>query len=314
MLCHSSIARRLLPKLPFLALLLATCTSLANILPGTHFCPPTRYQKELSTVLSPENEMFHVIFPHNSPPGSPPDILVYIHSGDSFSLPADWERFVNTSNTVLVAPVNAGNNHSTVHRRALALLAAFPPGCNESSRKFVSGFSGGGRLAGQVCFIYPELFSGCIGICGLDLAVPSEHVLAGDLYQYGIFKHTAEAIERARRKVAFVILTGKGDFRYENLKKLRQYFADTQVTCDFLEYPNYGHQIPNHHQLLHSKKLLEKAIISMDASVDAKERQGQHLLLCTWLVGLSVIFAGVFSWRSRVLRNFLRQQFPRVRR
>jgi hypothetical protein len=144
----------------------------------------------------------------------PPGVLVYISPKPGAGLPAAWATVLEELNLVWVGANDSGNEVAVVRRVALCLLsrhvatqhlARASIDAIDESRVYLSGFSGGGRVASMVIPHYPQLFAGVVFVCGAN---PTGPLQPGQLANH-----------------RFVFLTGTEDF---NLMDMQMAFSVSQ--------------------------------------------------------------------------------------
>jgi len=121
--------------------------------------------------LSLEQERFAMYVPAKEPPNGYA-LLVYVPPSDQGEVPSRWTRVLDRHGFILVTAANSGNDTGAFDRRAaLAVLAA----TNviglyhvDPQRVYVSGFSGGSRMAMRLALGYPDLFHGALLDAGSD--------------------------------------------------------------------------------------------------------------------------------------------------
>jgi predicted esterase len=141
-----------------------------------------------------------------------PGVLVYISPTMSGAIDPRWREALDTQNMIYVAANDSGNRLRVIKRMVKAVMAVKALGQQfafDTSKVFVAGFSGGGRVASQVATQYPDGFSGALYICGVN---PWEA------------KHTPN-IERALQN-RFVFLTGSLDFNRAETRKVHKRYTD----------------------------------------------------------------------------------------
>ena len=99
-------------------------------------------------------------------------VLVFVPPWQDARIPAGWEAVLDRLGFIFVSAARSGNDESVLARRIpLAVLAAqgmlrqYPV---DRERVYVSGFSGGSRVALRVALGYPDLFHGAILDAGSD--------------------------------------------------------------------------------------------------------------------------------------------------
>jgi hypothetical protein len=123
----------------------------------------TRFVQARDRRLAPEplaeDERINLFVPE-SPPPQGYGLIVFVHAGDEFFLPHDWRRELSRRGLIFAALLKAGNDADVFGRRIPLVLHAYRHVLDhypvDESRVYVSGFSGGGRLAQRVALGYPD--------------------------------------------------------------------------------------------------------------------------------------------------------------
>ncbi|NKB98783.1 MAG: hypothetical protein GKR90_09870 [Pseudomonadales bacterium] len=160
------------------------------------------FDSQLEQFFEQDDELtFQVRMPSNED-STPPGLLIYISPKQGARMPEAWGAILDQHNLVWVGAENSGNEVHVARRVGLALLAPSVAGTYgqfDLARVYLSGFSGGGRVASMMIPSYPTLFSGAIFICGANpVMVATEETVA--------------QIEH----LPLVFLTGTGDFNLED--------------------------------------------------------------------------------------------------
>ncbi len=196
-------------------------------------------------------------------------LLVWISAGESGQMPTGWHKLMDKHKLIWIGAHRSGNAHSVPGRRmALALdgvhnikrMYKVDP-----NRIYVSGISGGGRVASILAMHYPDVFSGGIFVVGVEyweaIAVTGR---PGQLWKpmpRPQSKYLAMAKERGR----YVLLTGDNDsnrsqtwdyYEYGYRKKLKHVV--------YIQVPGMGHEMP-------SAEWYEKAIVFLDTANQHRE-------------------------------------------
>lgn len=90
---------------------------------------------------------------------------------DTGAIDPRWREVMDQQNLIYVSANGVGNEIPTLRRMVMANLAVrtlaqrytFDP-----ARIYVSGFSGGGKVASLLATQYPEVFNGALYICGVN--------------------------------------------------------------------------------------------------------------------------------------------------
>jgi hypothetical protein len=127
------------------------------------------------------DESFQVYVPAHYDGSRPFGLFVWISPADDGRLPAAWREVVDEHDLIVAGPDRAGNERFVWYRMGLALDAVHTLTLEyeiDPDRVYVTGFSGGGRLASRLGFHYPEVFRGGIyqGGCSFweDVPVPDD--------------------------------------------------------------------------------------------------------------------------------------------
>jgi predicted peptidase len=129
----------------------------------------------------------------------------------------------------------------------------------DESRIYVSGFSGGARVASMLGVAWPDLFSGSVSFMGANFytEIPSSN---GKIFAPS-FIPDDQALAMAKKDSRHVLVTAEKDFNraeifsvYENGYRKEKFRAVT-----LLEVPQLGHSIPD-------SSWLEKALLFLDGA------------------------------------------------
>jgi dienelactone hydrolase len=121
--------------------------------------------------LDPAAEHFVIYAPaHAPPPGY--GLIVFVPPWPQAAVPTGWTEVLDRYGLIFVSAARSGNDESVLGRREpLALIAAanvvnrYPV---DPARIYVSGFSGGSRIAMRLALGYPDLFRGALLDAGSD--------------------------------------------------------------------------------------------------------------------------------------------------
>jgi len=120
--------------------------------------------------------------------------------------------------------------------QALAKDHVFDPG-----RIFVSGFSGGGKVASLVATQYPEVFTGALYICGV----------------YFWKEDQTPNVERVLGN-RFVFLSGSKDFNRMQTRRVQQrYIAAGAGHTRLIIVPGMAHRLPDAAHLTEALRFLD---------------------------------------------------------
>ena len=126
----------------------------------------------LASIYPPgEPIRWDVVVPERYDPANPAGLLVYISPTPSGRLPDRWEQVLEASNLIWVSANDAGNMTHVQRRALFAVISPTVIGSRYAlnrKRIYVSGLSGGGKMASMVATDHAQLFTGAIFICGVE--------------------------------------------------------------------------------------------------------------------------------------------------
>jgi acetyl esterase/lipase len=187
-----------------------------------------RYRK----ILAPEEPVSWQVYIPKTDSTEKPGVFVYVSPMNTGQSDSRWREVMDQQNLIYIAANDSGNVIPTIRRTVLAMLAvkalaqqyAFDPG-----RIFVSGFSGGGRVASLLASQYPKTFTGAVYICGVDFWK----------------KDQTPDVERVIRN-RFVFLTGCRDFnRLETRRAHKRYLEAGAQHSKLIIVPGMAHKHPD---------------------------------------------------------------------
>jgi hypothetical protein len=175
-------------------------------------------------------------------------LFVWVDAGDRPRIPADWETVLSEHKLLAIAAYRSGNPRHTASRMQLAVDAAFNMRrrFNITPRRvYISGVSGGGRVASMVGVAYADVFAGTFPIVGANFykTIPGP---GGRRYPPS-FAPVGTILADAKKRNRFVLLTGSKDFNRESTKNVyrRGFKAEGFRHVLYLEVPDMGHALPS---------------------------------------------------------------------
>ena len=229
---------------------------------GFHGAKPPKSDNE-GKLKSAYGTSWSVYVPANYQSDKPYGIFVYISSSDTGEIPHPWIPVFDRHNLIWVGPNHAGNRVypkiNTLWRHALALESVNQIKKRyhvDNERIYVSGRSGGGRIASYVAIINSDLFTGGYYIVGGNPYRAIE--VAAEVYMPGFKKKPTETQLYRARQDRFVMLTGSNDFNREEMRAVYDlYIEDNFHHVTYLDVPGMGHDQP-------PVDWFEKGVIALD--------------------------------------------------
>ena len=187
---------------------------------------------KFSELLDPNAEISWQVYLPDYAGDEPPGLLVYVSPTRSGAMDGRWAKVLDKHNLVYVGANRSGNKVPVTRRMVLATSSIMAVkrhiGINED-RIFVSGFSGGGRVASFLSNQYPAVFSGAIFICGVDFW--NEDVISD--------------MERVLNN-RYVFVSGARDFNLSETRIVYNKYLKAGAKNSLLEIENgMSHELPN---------------------------------------------------------------------
>lgn len=191
-----------------------------------------------------EEISWEIHVPENYNTNAPPGILIYISPQNKINIPRGWLDTIEKNNLIWIAAVKSGNKIIVSERIMKALLAPVILQSTykiDTNRIYITGFSGGGRVASMVATRYPHLIKGAIYNCGVN-------------FWDNLDEETTKQVLSNR----FVFITGTNDFNLNDTKSVYGKYKDAGAqNIDLMVIGRMRHENP-------SKAKLDQAIKFLD--------------------------------------------------
>jgi hypothetical protein len=200
-----------------------------------------------ATTYNVKEEKFRLLVPKSYTHEDKWGLFVYVNPGDDAGIPDGYEPILEKHRLLAIAAYKTGNERNVVDRFRLALDAEhnmvrrfnIDPG-----RVYVSGFSGGGRIASMLAVAYADVFPGGIPFCGANFYtnIPSE---PGKVWPTN-YTPAADPLRIAKSTARYVLVTGEKDMNLKNTRAVydsgfkKEGFKHAMV----MEVPGMGHTPP----------------------------------------------------------------------
>lgn len=197
-----------------------------------------------STLKSDQEVTWEIQVPKNYDPQNPPGILVYVSPGNQIKIPSGWMKVVEENNLIWVAATMSGNKIPPpirILKSVLALPLVQKDYKINNERVYISGLSGGGRIASIVAMEYPHLFKGAIYNSGVNFWD----------------NHTPPRLDLIKQN-RYVFITGTEDFNLQDTKSVRSKYRKAGVkNTKLMIIQRMGHQNPKSRKLAQAIKYLD---------------------------------------------------------
>ena len=191
-------------------------------------------------------EEFDVLVPRGYQPSVRYGLFIWISAGKTTALPADWESVLAEKKLILIAARNSGNPRSIFDRFRMAVDAnvnARELWNVDGRRVYVSGFSGGSRVASELGVAFAEMFSGTACFMGVNFY---DETVGTDGKKYSLdYIPDDQVLAMAKKFCRYAMVTGSKDFNRPNTLGVEQAFRkEGFANVKVFDVPNQAHAPP----------------------------------------------------------------------
>lgn len=172
-----------------------------------------------------------------------PGVFVFVSPTDSGELPPEWLDVLEQANLEWIAADGFGNSRPTAQRMLVAVMALNVARQEQldARRLYVSGLSGGGRVASECITHFPQLFTGALFMVGANFYLPAEATARGLLVTRPL-----------------VFLTGSRDFNHREMRQVYgRYSLAGLPHLLLLDVDGFGHERARPEQLRAALQFLD---------------------------------------------------------
>lgn len=205
-------------------------------------------------------ETFEILLPEDWNAADPYGLFIWISAGDSPRIPEEWEAVLAKHRLIFIGAKNSGNKRNIFDRVRMAIDANHNLRQRyriDGRRVYVSGFSGGSRVASMLGVAWGDMFSGTICCMGANFYTD---VPAPDGKVYGLnYLPDEQLLPLVKQACRYSLISAENDFNLANTKGVyengfvKEGFQHVQI----FEVPGLGHKMP-------PADWLEKAIQFVD--------------------------------------------------
>jgi predicted esterase len=213
-------------------------------------------------------EKFDIIVPKKYKKGDPHGLFIWVSPSPAPSISPEWEAVLAEKKLIFVGAHNSGNNREVFARMRMAVDA------NDNLRElydiddkrvYVSGFSGGGRVASMLGVTYADMFTGTIAFMGTNFYTDIVTLDKSEVFEARYIPHE-EIAALAKDQCRYVLVTGEKDFNLKNTSAVFEngFKKEGFKAVELMNVPGQGHQPPK-------AEWLKKAIEFLDAGKTVKK-------------------------------------------
>jgi predicted esterase len=204
-------------------------------------------------------ENFYISVPPGYNGRKPFGVLAFINAGDQMGLPPGWNGVLAHHKLLYIAPQNVGNTRDVSIRigSTLAAISKMMESYNvDPKRVYVTGFSGGAKVACVIAYHHPELVRGVLPICGFVHPKLRPEFGPSD----------SSLMQKAKAEVGFALITGPNDPNHANmLSAYKKILEPEEYLAKFFDVPGMGHQIASAPTIGAAITWLERSTAKPDA-------------------------------------------------
>jgi hypothetical protein len=269
---------------------------------------------------------YELYVPPGYEPGRPYGLFVWISAGPEGRVPEQWTEVLDKHHLIAVGPNHVGNDRPVLWRTYLALEAVRHARRHftiDDERVYVSGVSGGGRIASHAAVLGADTFTGGFYVVGCNFWKDVPAGEGGKFYE-GFWKRPdARTLKKARATNRYVLLTGSADGNRVNTKCVYDgYVKDKFAHVEYIEVPGMGHTIPDAGRFEEGIEFLDsplappETLYEQAAAFEKRKKLGDAGLAYARAAvrGAGRPFADDAWARARELRRGYDGQVERVRR
>jgi len=192
-------------------------------------------------------EKYTLLVPQGVGPKTKGGLFIWINAGDAPTIPKAWEPVLAKHKLIFIGAHNSGNRRSIFDRFRLAIEASVQLRTRfniDPKRVYISGFSGGGRVASCLGVAYADIFSGAMPFMGVNFYrdVPGP---GGKQIRLNYLPHK-DLLAIAKNSGRFVLVTGSDDFNRAGTKSVFEngFKQEKFAHASYLEVPGLAHHLP----------------------------------------------------------------------
>ena len=212
-------------------------------------------------------EKFDIIVPKKYKKGDPHGLFIWISPSPAPTISPEWEAVLADKKLIFIGAHNSGNNREVFARMRMAVDA------NDNMRElydiddqrvYVSGFSGGARVASMLGVTYADMFTGAIPFMGVNFYTDIVTLDKTEVFEARYIPHD-EIAALAKTSCRYVLVTGEKDFNLKNTAAVFEngFKKEGFKSVELFNIPAQGHQPPK-------AEWLKKALDYLDAGVTKK--------------------------------------------
>jgi len=187
---------------------------------------------KLAANFDSTKQRYQLFVPKQFDKDKPAALVLFISPSDQPAGLAVWQKVCEQHGVLFASPFAAGNNVPAAQRVRIILDVLDDVRRRhrvEPEQTYLSGFSGGGRMACAIAFALPEYFGGIAPVCGTNPPPGLAYL-----------RH------RVQDRLAVALVTGETDFnRKEHEVYMAPWLTDLGIHSKLWVVPKLGHAMPS---------------------------------------------------------------------
>ncbi len=205
-------------------------------------------------------ESYEILVPKGYKEGVPHGLFIWISAGDRPAIAQEWEKVLAEKRLIFIGALKSGNSRPVFDRMRLAIDAndqLRQMYTVDPTRVYISGHSGGSRVASMLGVAYADMFTGAACFMGVNFFTPTQGK-GGTVYEARYIPHP-EIAAMAQKESRFALVTGEKDMNLDNTRAIYEegFKANDFKWAKLFDVPGQTHSAP-------SKEWLEKVLDFLD--------------------------------------------------
>lgn len=206
-----------------------------------------------------EIESLMVRLPRDYSARQPAGLLVWISPDEHGTPPAPLHAALDEANIIAIGFDKCGNTRPIANRYQLAIDAVATATRRfhiDPRRVYVSGLSGGGRVASILLACFPDVFTGAVPICGLNC--PEIVPMGGGRAVAPAFARPTGKRWDLFRQRRMAPVTGGKDFSQPEIIAAAQVLRTDGAQVKLFEHLDMGHELPTSERFAEALKWVDE--------------------------------------------------------
>lgn len=198
------------------------------------------------------HDAMYVRLPKGYSPSRPAGLVIWNDPSDSGRPPDAFDAALDKLGLIVVGFGGAGNRQQVANRFQPAFDALETVSRRyhiDPRRVYLTGVSGGGRIASRLQGGFPDVFAGCVPIVGLDIYEDIPTIHPGRFWRKG-YERPEPARFTLLRSRRIAPMTGPKDGNYAEIVAAMEILKRDSLSVRLFDIPGMGHELPPEPQLV----------------------------------------------------------------